>query len=211
MTGRSLASGLRAIRLRMQLTQMELSTAANVPRSIVQAVERGRVDVVRLGDVQRIAGALDASVDPVLRWRGGDLPRLVNARHAALHEIVAARFADLPDWIYEPEVSFSQYGERGVVDGLGWHAASRSLLVGEWKSELVDFSDLMGTVDRKRRLAVEIVRERRWRPLTVSTWVVVADGRTNRRELARHETVLRSKFPADGHAIAAWLRHPVGR
>jgi transcriptional regulator with XRE-family HTH domain len=193
------------------MTQQELAIAADVPRSVVQAIERGQVDRVRVGDVRAVASALDATVDLSIRWRGGDLPRLVNARHAALHEAVALRYVPLPDWLYEPEVSFANYGERGIVDGLGWHALTRSLLIHEFKSELVDLSDLMGTVDRKRRLATEIVRKRGWQPVSVSTWVVVADSRTNRRALARHEAVLRSKFPADGHAIGAWLRHPVGR
>ncbi len=211
MAQRPIGTAVRAIRLRTRLTQRELAIAADVPRSVVQAIERERLDRVRLGDLQRVAGALDASVDPVLRWRGGDLPRLVNARHAALHEVVAGRYADLPDWRYEPEVSFNEYGERGVIDGLAWHAATRSLLIEELKSELVDISDLMATVDRKRRLAADIVRTRGWRPASVSLWVVVVDGRTNRRALARHERALRAKFPADGHAIAAWLRHPVGQ
>jgi transcriptional regulator with XRE-family HTH domain len=211
MSDRAISAGIRAIRIRSDLTQRELSSAAGVPRSVVQTIERGRLDRVPIGDLRAVAGALDASVDQYLRWRGGDLPRLVNARHAALHEVGAVRFADVPDWRYEPEVSFSQFGERGVIDGLGWHSASRSLLVVELKSELVDFSELMGTVDRKRRLAIEVGRGRGWQPLTVSTWVIVAEGRSNRRALARHETVLRSKFPSDGHTIAAWLRHPVGR
>jgi hypothetical protein len=197
--------------VRARVTQLELSIAADVPRSVVQAIERERIDRVRVGDLRKVASAVDATVDLSMRWRGGDLPRLINVRHAALHEVVAARYLTLPEWRYEPEVSFSNFGERGVIDGLGWHPITRSLLVQEYKSELVDLSDLMGTVDRKRRLAAEIVRERGWRPASVSTWVVVADSRSNRRALARHQAVLRAKFPADGHAIAAWLRHPEGR
>jgi transcriptional regulator with XRE-family HTH domain len=211
MAERLVGSVVRAIRHRMRLTQAELAIAANVPRSVVQSVEHDRLDRIRIGDLRRIAAALDASVDQKLRWRGGDLPRLVNARHAALHEVVAARFADLPEWTYEPEVSFNEFGERGVIDGVAWHAATRSLLLDELKSELVDISDLMGTGDRKRRLAPAIVRDRGWQPASVSLWVVVADGRTNRRTITRHERVLRAKFPADGHRIGAWLRHPVGR
>ena len=211
MSDRSIGTGLRAIRIRSEMTQRELAIASDVPRSVVQMIERGRLERVALADLRAVAGALDASADVYLRWRGGDLPRLVNARHAALHEAAALRFAALPEWRYEPEVSFAHFGERGVIDGLGWHPTTRSLLIEELKSELVDFSDLMGTVDRKRRLAVDVVRERGWQPLSVSTWVVVADGRTNRRALARHATVLRSKFPAAGHGIAAWLRHPIGR
>ena len=211
MAERAIGTGLRAIGIRSQLTQVELAIAADVPRSAIQAIERDRIDIVRVGDLRATAAALDATVDLSLRWRGGDLPRLVNARHAVLHEIVAGRYGALPAWRYEPEVSFSSFGERGVIDGLGWHEGSRSLLVHELKSELVDLSDLMGTVDRKRRLAVDVVRDRGWRPASVSTWVVVVDSRSNRRALARHDTVLRSKFPADGHALAVWLRQPIGR
>lgn len=35
-----------------------------------------------------------------------------------------------------PEVSFSIYGQRGVIDILAWHAATRSLLVIELKTEM---------------------------------------------------------------------------
>lgn len=211
MTEHLVERGVRAIRIRSNLTQRELAIAARVPRSVVQAIETGRLERVRVGDVRAVAAALDASAELSLRWRGGDLPRLVNGRHALLHEAVAARFASLAAWAYEPEVSFSRFGERGVVDGLGWHADTRSLLVLELKSQLVDINELMGSVDRKRRLAGEIVAERGWRPAAVSTWVVATDTRTNHRALARHAAVLRAKFPADGHALAAWLRRPNGR
>src|SRR6185295_3320731 len=156
MSDRSIGTGLRAIRIRSEMTQRELAIASDVPRSVVQMIERGRLERVALADLRAVAGALDASADVYLRWRGGDLPRLVNARHAALHEAAALRFAALPEWRYEPEVSFAHFGERGVIDGLGWHPTTRSLLIEELKSELVDFSDLMGTVDRKRRLAVDV-------------------------------------------------------
>jgi transcriptional regulator with XRE-family HTH domain len=205
-----LGSALKSIRLRAGLTQEEVAVAAGVPRSLVGRIERGRIAVVRFGDLRSVAAALDTNVDLIVRWHGGDLGRLINARHAAIHEAGARRFAELEEWVLEPEVSFSSYGERGVIDGLAWHAASRSLLVIELKSEIVDINDLMGSVDRKRRLAAEIGRSRGWNAASVSTWVVVADGRTNRRMLARHASALRLKFPADGHAIAAWLRRPTG-
>ena len=46
-----------------------------------------------------------------------------------MHEIVARYFLGLPAWIVEPEVSFSIYGERGVIDILAWHPTSRILLL----------------------------------------------------------------------------------
>jgi hypothetical protein len=66
----------------------------------------------------------------------------------------------------------------------------------------------MGSVDRKRRLAERVARERGWDPLSISTWVAVADVRTNRRALASHATALRAKFPADGRVMRGWLHDP---
>ncbi len=125
-----------------------------------------------------------------------------------MHEAVAQTFATLTGWLAEPEVSFSIYGERGIIDILAWHLQTRSLLVIELKTELVDVNELMGSLDRKRRLAMEVARQRRWRPAAISSWVVLADSRTNHRALSSHETVLRTKFPDDGRRLRGWLRDP---
>ena len=81
----------------------------------------------------------------------------------------------------------------------------------ELKTELADLQDTVSTLDRKVRLAMRIARERGWEPASVSTWLVIADSRHNRRAVQRHATFLRSRFPADGHAVMGWLRRPVGR
>jgi hypothetical protein len=82
------------------------------------------------------------------------------------------------------------------------------LLVVELKTEIVDVNELMGTADRKRRLALEIGRERGWNALHVATWLIVADSKTNRRRVAAHATTLRAAYPIDGRSIAAWLHRP---
>ena len=68
-----------------------------------------------------------------------------------MHEALARFLLGFPEWIARPEVSFSIYGERGVIDLLAWHAATRSLLVVELKTELIDLQDLVSVLDRKRR------------------------------------------------------------
>ena len=156
----------------------------------------------------RIVEALGGRLALQIQWQGGDLERVINARHSALHESLARSFLALPDWVLAPEVSFSIRGERGVIDILAWHAATRTLLVIELKTEIVDVNDLMGKVDRKRQLAVEIGRERGWHALTVAVWVIVADSKTNRRRVTAHGTTLRAAFPADGRSVAGRLREP---
>lgn len=132
-------------------------------------------------------------------------------RHSALHEAVARSFRDeLPDWTIAPEVSFAIWGERGVIDVLAWHPGRRALLVTELKTDIADANELVGTVDRKRRLAAQIARDRDWDPETVSVWVIVSSSRTNRRRLAAHAAMLHAAFPAGGRSIQAWLGNPRG-
>ncbi len=158
-----------------------------------------------------MASALDIRVDLNARWRAGDLDRLLNSRHSALHELVARHFRKLPGWIAEPEVSFAIYGERGVIDILAFHPGRQALLVIELKTDVADVNELVGTIDRKQRLAARVARERGWpvgRGVTTSVWVIVASGRTNRRRIQAHGAMLRAAFPLDGRVIRPWLREP---
>lgn len=134
---------------------------------------------------------------------------MLNERHAAMHDAVVP-WLEACGWEAVPEVSFSVYGERGVVDVLAVHRASRQLLVVELKTALVDVQALIGTVDRYARLAPRMAAERGWQAAATSVWVVLADGRTNRRRVAAHARLLRTAFPNDGRLMAGWLRRPRG-
>jgi len=202
---------IRAVRIKRGWRQSDLAKASRVSRATISRIERGHMDALALKTIRRIAAALDVRVDLTPRWRAGELDRLLNAKHSQLHEAVARWFGDeLPAWVLRPEVSFAIYVERGVIDIVAWHAASRSLLVIELKTDIVDVNELIGTLDRKRRLAPQIVAPFGWVPNTVSVWLVVAEGRTNRRRIAAHEAMLRAAFPADGRTIGSWLHDPAG-
>ena len=129
--------------------------------------------------------------------------------HAAMHEAAAAQLGSA-GWTVSSEVTFSIYGERGAIDVLAWHPQTRSLLVVELKTTIIDVQELLAAVDRYRRLAPRIARERGWDAVAVSVWVALRDRRTNRSRLAAHAAVLRNALPADGRSIHAWLRHPSG-
>jgi transcriptional regulator with XRE-family HTH domain len=172
---RQLGLAIRTIRVRRGWRQVDVADRTNVPRSTVGQIERGRLGSVRIATVRQVAATLDARLDLTVRWHGGDLGRLINARHAAMHEGAARLFAAVDGWAAEPEVSVSVYWERGIVDVLGWHPTSRIVLVVELKTELVDLNDLMGTLDRKRRLAPGLARDRGWDARAVASWVIVAD------------------------------------
>lgn len=177
---------------------------------MVSRIERGRLEDVSLRVLRQVAAALEIDLTVVARWRGGELGRLLNDRHA-LHDVVLQLLERLGTWASRPEVSFSVWGERGIVDIVAWHAASRTMLIIELKTDLVDPQELVGVMDRRRRLGPQIAATLGWDLVTIATWVVLAESRTNRRHLARHARLLRTAFPADGRAMARWLREPAGR
>lgn len=206
-----LGSVLRRVRLRAGLRQADIAQRAGVSQVTVSRIEHGLIRNLQLGTVVRVLAALEMSLDLIPRWRGGDLPRLLTAAHSRLHEVTARMLRRHPGWRFVPEVSFSIYGERGVIDILAFHPATGSVLVIELKSQLVDLEGLIGAVDRYRRLAPRIARERGWAARSVSAWVIFADTSTNRRRVAAHGAVLGAAFPETGRTVRAWLRDPLGK
>jgi len=201
---------VRAVRIKKRWRQQDVADRANVTRAAVSRLERGHAGELGVEALVSVAQALDVSLKITASWRGGELDRLLNARHSALHESVAKWLLTQPDWELAPEVSFAVFGERGVIDILAWHPPTRTLLVIELKTEIVDVNDLMGRVDVKQRHAVDISRDRSWNARQVGAWVIVGDSATNRRRVTAHRTTLRAAFPADQRSVESWIRAPVG-
>jgi transcriptional regulator with XRE-family HTH domain len=207
----AIGRSVRAARLRRGWRQADLAAASGVSRATVSRIELGDLEAIQLGTIRAVCAGLGMRLTLEARGTGGDLDRLLGARHSAMHEALAKLFAGLPDWTVVPEVTFAIYGERGAIDILAWHGSTRSLLVIELKTELVDIQDTVGTLDRKTRLAPRIAAERGWDPASVSSWLVLAEGATNRRRVAAHASMLRAAYPDDGRTIGRWLRVPRGR
>ena len=197
----------RAIRIKLGLRQVDVALRAGVSTSVVWRIEHGRLDEVSLPALLRVAEALEIRLDLVARWRGGELDRVLSGAHSAFAESVVALLQEAA-WEVRPEVSFSRYGERGVIDLLAWHAPTRMLLVIELKTEIVDVGEILGTLDRKRRLAWQIATDLGWRPDVVAVALLVTDTRTNRRRVAVHEGTFRAVLPDDTRAFRRWLSTP---
>lgn len=208
MDDQRLGATVRLLRRRRGWRQADLGSAAGISRGTVSLLERGHFESVTIGMMRRISAAIDLRIDLVPRWRGAEVDRMLGRRHSLLHEAFARHLDAHPAWTFRPEVSYSIYGERGVIDMLAWHADRAMLLVVEFKTELVDVNDLIGTMDRRRRLAIQIGREAGWVAAAASSLVVLVDSRTSRRRAAEHRTVLRAAFPSDGRHLAGWLRDP---
>jgi transcriptional regulator with XRE-family HTH domain len=200
----------RGLRHRRGWTQAQLAARAIVSQDVVSLIERGRLERVSLANLRAVAQALDAEFYVQLRWRGGDLDRLMDEGHATL----VGQTADLlreRGWQVRAEVSYSIYGERGSIDLLGWHEATRTLLVIEVKTDVVSVEETLRKHDEKVRLAGRIAAEQfGWRPQTVGRVLVLPGLATPRRRVARHASVVQVAYPARGAAIRAWLREPTG-
>jgi transcriptional regulator with XRE-family HTH domain len=202
-----LAAAIRAVRLRRGLRQQDVARTAGTSAATVSRIESGNLAGQSITTLLSVAAALEIRVDLVPRWRGGELDRMLGAGHAAMHELVARELASA-GWDMAAEATFSIYGERGAIDILAHHPASGALLVVELKTVLVDIQALIGAVDRYRRLAPQLARDRGWRFRSVSAWVCLRETPANHRRLAAHATVLRTAFPHDGRRMRVWLRSP---
>ena len=200
---------LRELRVRLGWPQAVVAERAAISRSAYSEIERGRLEGVPIGKLRRVAAVLEVRLTVEPRWRGAGVDRVMSSRHASMADAVV-KVLGRAAWEVRPEVSFNYYGERGVVDLVAWHAESRTLLLVELKTELVDLNELLAVTDRRRRLAARIAEPLGWTPRLVGEWVVVAESRTNRRRLAAVRSSIRAALPDDGHALAAWLVRPVG-
>ncbi len=200
---------VRAVRIRRGLRQEDLARRASVSRTTVSDLECGSWDSMTVATMQKVAAAVDVRVELVGRYRGGDASRLLSRRHSLLASRSSDFAARQQGWVFEPEVSFAVFGERGAVDQLGWHEARAHLLVVELKTEFADVNEMLATLDRKVRLARTIAAERGWQPRLVSAWLIVLDTRTNRRNAAEHRALLRARFRTPARRFRALLRDPV--
>lgn len=201
----------RAVRIQRCLRQEDVARVGGTSPSSVSRIERGLFGTLPVEAIRRVGAVLEIRLDLVPSWRGGDLERVMNARHSALHERLADRLGRASGWVSAAEVSYSIWGERGVIDRLAFHAGRRMLTVFELKADLGDPAGLVAQVDRYRRLAPEIARNRGWEAESVSCWAVVADTDTNRRRLAAHRELLRGAFPTGGRGLTDWPLNPVAR
>jgi transcriptional regulator with XRE-family HTH domain len=197
----------RALRIRQERRQADVSARAAVSRSLVAAIDRGELDGVTLGSLVKAAAALGADVDLYMRWRGERLDRLVDEAHAALVDTFVQLLRGL-GWVVEVEVSFSIWGERGSIDILAFHPLFGALLIVEIKSVIADSQATLHGLDRKGRLAREVVRDRGWDVRHVSRLLVVGASATSRRRVAQLAATYDAALPERGTATRRWLRRP---
>lgn len=201
---------LRAVRRRRGWRQSDVAAKAGVSQAWISLVERGHLGPASIDRLRRMARAIDVALVLEARWRGADLARLLDEDHARLVERMARSLREW-GWTLELEWSFNHFGERGVVDLVGWHPLASALLVVEVKTRLVDLQDLLAQLGRKARILGTVSRrERGWSAGIVGVVLVASDTTRNRRVVMGHEATFRAALPARNRAVRAWLRSPEG-
>lgn len=210
MDDRKAGAVIRELRRRKRWRQRDVGDKAHVSQQLVSLVELGRFEAVGLDKARAVAKALDATIELTPRWRGPELDRLLDAGHAALVEQVVGALQAV-GWEVVVEWTFNHYGERGSIDVVGWREATRTLVVIEVKTRVVDLQDLLASTDRKARVATKLLPdERGWRPRSVGRLLVLPMTSTAHDALRRHGATLASAFQARTRAIRRWLSAPDG-
>lgn len=198
---RSIALGrmLRMMRIRRGWRQCDVAARANLSPAAVGRHENGLFLTLRA--IERHAAALGARLDLRLIGRGGELARLTDEEHAAIVESTAAWFATA-GFETVTEASFSKWGERGRIDLLALHPRTRTVVMVEVKTQLLDLQDLFGGLDVKERLTEGIARERGWMvERQVSVLAVAATAANNR--IVRSHPALFGAWPARRRSVAS--------
>jgi transcriptional regulator with XRE-family HTH domain len=197
---------VRVLRLQQALTQAAVAQRAGVSRQTVSLIERGAAHRLTLRQIEAVLGALGARADLRVLWNGPELDRMLDAVHAWIGASVKRRL-ERCGWVVRVEVSFNHYGERGRIDLLALHPATRTLLVVEVKSALVDVQQLLGSLDVKTRIGGYVASRFNWEVRRVVPAVVFAEDRTTRRRLAAVDTLF-DRFALRGRSCVSWLRAP---
>jgi len=185
----------RTVRIQRGLRQRDIAAVVGCSQRWIAEIELGRFDAMPVGTVRRVGDMLEIRVLLDAWWRRGDGGRLLDAVHATIVErtLLALKGAG---WVVQPEWSFNHFGERGSVDIVAWHEATRTLLLIEVKSRIGDVQELLHTFDRKVRIAPELLaKERGWHALRVATLLVAGDSRAARTVVERHATTFDAVWP----------------
>lgn len=200
----------RALRMRRGWRQVDVSKKSGVSQQQIAVLEAGRLEELSLRTLRAVGAVLEIRLPFEPRWRGGDADRLLDEHHAGIVNAVAAVLRSY-GWEVLVEYTFSHYGERGSIDIVAWHSASRALLVVEVKTRVYDTQQLLIGLDRKARLAPQLLAcDHGWRPVSVARVLALTGTTANRNIIRRFEHSLGAALPAPSRRVRSWIRRPAG-
>ena len=208
MEDRRVGRAFRAVRIHSGWRQQDVADRADVSQRQVAEIELGRLEHVSLGTLRKVGKVLDLRASVDVWWPSGRVDQLLDRGHAALVEYLVRVLRDA-GWEVRVEYTFNEFGERGSVDVLAWHAASRTLAIGEVKTRIDDVQAANASFTRKVRLIpVVVARQEGWQPDRILSLLVIADTRQNRDLIRHHEATFRSIWPDRTAAVKREIANP---
>jgi transcriptional regulator with XRE-family HTH domain len=201
-------SNLKELRTAFGWTQRELAARAATSQSTVARAELARLEQVPLPDLARMFDAMDARLQVSV-----SAPMIVDRRrqrepvHARTGSYVHRKQA-AAGWSVVPEVEVHGVRAHGWIDLLAFHAASRTALVDEIKTDLHDIGGLGRQVAWYEREAWHVARGLGWRPRRIVTVVFVLLTQANDDRIRQNRDVLRDMLPGRALDVAALLHAP---
>jgi transcriptional regulator with XRE-family HTH domain len=184
-------------------SQEHLSERSGVSRPMVARVESASVNVS-----VDVAGKLLSALGVAVRLEV-DAPfvarRQVDAVHARCVGYVRRRL-EAAGWTTASEVEVAAGRARGWIDILAFDPESRTLLVIEVKTDLVDIGGTERQLRWYRASAVRAAEALGWKPRRVEVALLVLAANTNDACLADNADLVRQSFPADAGQLQALVR-----
>jgi transcriptional regulator with XRE-family HTH domain len=209
MDDRRVGRAFREVRIHLGWRQQDVAERAGVSQRHVAEIENGRLEHVSLATLRKVGDTLDFRIGIDAWWRSGRIDHLLDRAHAALVEVIVRAFRDA-GWDVRVEYTFNEYGERGSVDILAWHAPTRTLAITEVKTRIDDVQDTNASFGRKVRLIPGIVaRVEGWKADAILKVLVLVDTRQNRDLIRRHEATFRSTWPERTVAMKRAVAAPI--
>ena len=199
-----IARGARQTRLRLALSQRELSRRSSVPQSLISRIERGVARDVRLSAIDKLFASMGVryhlTIDPPFIE-----PRQVDLVHSRCSAYSGRRLA-AAGWLVAREVEVGDGRSRGWIDLLAFDPQSGWLLVIEIKTEFHDVGRIERTMNWYQREAWAAARRLGWQPRHVTTALLALMSETNDRFLAANRLLMATAFPARARELAAVVR-----
>lgn len=197
-----------AARTSLGWSQRMLARKARVSRTLVSRFQRGQTQAVTLEALARMFDALGIRAE--LR---AELPVVAGERlqadavHAWGCGYIGRRLESLGwDVRHEVEVGSGRY--RGWIDVLGFRAADRSLLVNEFKSDVLDVGAIQRTTSWYQREAWAAARQFGWRPVRVVLALLLLDSAEVESRIRANRQLLDASFPSRAAELESWIEGP---
>ncbi|KRT63057.1 MAG: hypothetical protein XU10_C0016G0049 [Chloroflexi bacterium CSP1-4] len=211
---------VRRTRRALRKTQAEIGAAIGLSQAAMSLIERGLLTGVSLRVIGDLCDVLEIQAEWQLRppWITGASTddgaarirpggRQHDAGHARSNAYVRRRLERL-GWIVAQEIEITMGRTHGFIDILAFDPATRTLVLGEIKTELHDIGEVQRTMAWYEREARPAARRLGWMPSRIRSCVFLLVTRANDERVAANREALAQAYPVRSRVLASLLKDP---